>query len=118
MENKDCTENYSDESLLQKTKHFASRLGSGTVLKLMTLYYVLKDEKTPAWARTAVVGALGYFILPADAVPDILPAIGFTDDAAVIALAFATVGFHIRKRHKEQAAETVKKWFSKFGVEE
>jgi uncharacterized membrane protein YkvA (DUF1232 family) len=50
-----------------------------------------------------MLGALAYFVLPIDAIPDVFAGIGFTDDAAVIAALIATVGAHIRQRHKDQA---------------
>ena len=50
-----------------------------------------------------MVGALAYFVLPFDAIPDIFAGIGFTDDAAVIAALIATLGANIKRRHKDQA---------------
>lgn len=44
--------------------------------KAITLYALLKSSSTPAWAKAAIIGALGYFICPLDAVPDFLP-VGF-----------------------------------------
>jgi uncharacterized membrane protein YkvA (DUF1232 family) len=38
-----------------------------------------------------LVGALVYFLMPIDAIPDFIPGIGFLDDAGVIAMALAAV---------------------------
>jgi uncharacterized membrane protein YkvA (DUF1232 family) len=38
------------------------------------------------WAKTVIIGALGYLICPIDAIPDIIPGVGFTDDLAVMTL--------------------------------
>ncbi len=51
-----------------------------------TLYVLLKDSSTPLWAKTAIIGALGYLICPLDAIPDLIPGIGFADDLAIMAL--------------------------------
>jgi uncharacterized membrane protein YkvA (DUF1232 family) len=53
--------------------------------------------------RAVLVGTLTYFVLPADAVPDILPVLGFTDDAAVLAGAIKFVTGHIKPVHREAA---------------
>ena len=81
------------------------------VEKALVLYYCLQDDDTPAWARGTIMGALGYLILPADAVPDILPGAGYTDDLAVLGVAFALVLAHIKPEHKRMAREKMKEWF-------
>jgi uncharacterized membrane protein YkvA (DUF1232 family) len=53
--------------------------------------------------HVALVGALAYFVLPIDAVPDMLPLFGYTDDAAVLATALRLVASHIRPEHREAA---------------
>jgi uncharacterized membrane protein YkvA (DUF1232 family) len=54
-----------------------------------------RKPEIPAWAKTAMYGALGYFILPLDAAPDVAPVVGYTDDLGVLALAVATVMIRI-----------------------
>lgn len=44
----------------------------------------LKDENTPGKHKMIIIGALGYFILPVDLIPDFIPVAGFTDDAAAL----------------------------------
>ncbi len=66
-------------------------------------YYCAFDRETPLKSRGMLLAALAYFILPVDAVPDVLPAIGFVDDASVLAIALTTLGAHIRPRHREAA---------------
>ena len=67
------------------------------------LFYCLKDPATPAWVRVAIVGALGYLILPIDIIPDFIPFVGWVDDAAVVASVLAAVRSGIRDRHWQQA---------------
>ena len=66
-------------------------------------YYCALDSRTPTRVRALLFGALAYFLLPTDAVPDILPALGFTDDAAVIATALNLLASHITPAHRSAA---------------
>ncbi|WP_250152512.1 YkvA family protein [Ancylobacter radicis] len=66
-------------------------------------YYCALDRRTPTRVRALLFGALAYFLLPSDALPDILPALGFTDDAAVIATALNLLAGHISPAHRDAA---------------
>jgi uncharacterized membrane protein YkvA (DUF1232 family) len=66
-------------------------------------YYCAIDRQTPLRVRGILLAALGYFVLPIDAVPDVLAVIGFTDDIAVLTTAFALINRHIKERHYEEA---------------
>jgi uncharacterized membrane protein YkvA (DUF1232 family) len=57
-----------------------------------------------------LLGALAYFVLPTDAVPDILAGIGFTDDAAVIATVLGLLGANLKDRHRDQAREALERF--------
>ncbi|MEJ2377388.1 MAG: YkvA family protein [Pseudolabrys sp.] len=70
---------------------------------LLAAYYCAFDSETPGYVKAALVGALAYFVLPTDAVPDLLPVIGYTDDAAVLAAALKLVSDHIGPAHREAA---------------
>lgn len=79
----------------------ASRLPFAT--DATAAYYCALDQATPLRVRAVLFGALAYFVLPFDSVPDMLPALGFTDDAAVIATALNLLAAHIRPEHREAA---------------
>ena len=81
------------------------RFGAGLpfVEDLLAAYYCAFDRDTPFQVKAALVGALAYFVLPFDAVPDVLPMIGFTDDAAVLATAIRLVAAHITPLHRAAA---------------
>ena len=75
----------------------------------MAAWYAAQDPKTPLAAKGVMLGALAYFVMPVDAIPDIFAGIGFTDDAAVIAAVLATLGAHLKPRHHDQAAQALKR---------
>jgi uncharacterized membrane protein YkvA (DUF1232 family) len=84
-----------------KAKRVAARLPFAE--DLLAAYYCAFDRNTPRHVQVALVGALAYFVLPFDAIPDMLPLFGYTDDAAVLATALRLVGSHIRPEHREAA---------------
>jgi len=72
---------------------------------VIALYFVLKDPATPLTAKVTIAGALAYLILPVDAVPDITPVAGYTDDMGVLAVVIATLSNHIKEQHRVKAQE-------------
>ena len=75
----------------------------------LAAWYATQDPKTPLAAKGIILGALAYFVMPVDAIPDVFVGIGFTDDAAVIAAVLATLGAHLKPRHHDQAAQALKR---------
>jgi uncharacterized membrane protein YkvA (DUF1232 family) len=69
----------------------------------VSIWYAARDPETPTTAKAIMLGGLAYFVMPVDAIPDVFVGIGFTDDAAVIAALIATLGAHIKRRHRDQA---------------
>ncbi|MGH6915306.1 MAG: YkvA family protein [Geminicoccales bacterium] len=76
---------------------------------VVAAYYCALDRDTPGYVRAVLFGALAYFVLPTDMVPDFLAGLGFTDDASVIAAAIAAVGSHLEPRHREQARRSLER---------
>jgi len=74
---------------------------------LLAAYYCAFDRTTPRHVQAALIGALAYFILPFDVIPDMLPVLGYTDDAAVLATAIKLVSSHIRPEHREAAKQSI-----------
>ena len=70
---------------------------------LLAAYYCAFDKETPRHVQGALLGAIAYFILPFDFIPDMLPVLGFTDDAAVLATALRMVAAHIKPEHRDAA---------------
>lgn len=102
---------YSEEGFWDKLAKYAKKAGKNVIEPALTMYYAALDENTPMWAKTVVYGALGYFILPIDIIPDVIPVVGFTDDLATIAAALATVASYIKEEHKAKAKQKMKDWF-------
>lgn len=75
---------------------------------MLAAVYCALDPGTPTRVRALVVGAIAYFVMPIDGIPDILPMIGFTDDAAVIAATIAAIRAHMQPEHREKAREFLK----------
>lgn len=70
---------------------------------LLAAYYAAVDPHTPAHVRAVLVAALAYFVTPIDLIPDVVIALGYTDDAAVLAAALRTLAGHIRPGHRRRA---------------
>jgi uncharacterized membrane protein YkvA (DUF1232 family) len=102
---------YSENSFWDKIKNFAKVAGQEVIGKALQLYYALQDSNTPAWAKAVIISALGYFISPIDAVPDITPLVGYADDAGVLTAALATVASYITDDIKQKAKAKLKEWF-------
>ena len=70
-------------------------------------YYCAIDRETPVQVKAILMGALAYFVLPIDMVPDFIAWLGFVDDAAVLAIAIRSVEPHIKERHRHRARSTI-----------
>ena len=76
---------------------------------LVAAYYCSMDLQTPLKVRATLLGALAYFILPLDLVPDFIAGLGYGDDAAVLAAAISLVSVHIKPKHRADAAKALGK---------
>lgn len=103
---------YDEDSFWKKLKHLASNVGSKVLYPALQLYFLLQAKDVPMKAKTLIVGALGYLILPADLVPDFIPALGFTDDLTALMVALRTLNKYltpdINARAKDQANKLLK----------
>jgi uncharacterized membrane protein YkvA (DUF1232 family) len=75
----------------------------------VSAYYAARDRQTPTRVRAVLLGALAYFVMPVDLIPDFIAGLGFTDDATVLLLAAQTVSGHIKEPHRERAREMLAK---------
>lgn len=102
---------YSEDSLFEKISKFAQVAGEKAIYHVFVLYYCLIDSDTPASAKATILGSLGYFIIPTDAIPDFLVGVGYTDDLGILVIALKTVLAHIKEDHRTKASEQITRIF-------
>lgn len=76
---------------------------------LLAAYYCAVDGETPTYVKAVLMGAVAYFVLPTDLLPDFIAVLGFSDDASVLVTAITAVGGHIRESHREKAKATLER---------
>lgn len=112
------TSPYSENNFWTKIKTFAKTAGKEVIEKALFLYYAAQQPATPLWAKTAIYGALAYFISPLDAIPDLTPMLGYSDDLGILAAALVTVASYITDEVKQQAKNKMQTWFGSTDVKE
>jgi len=105
---------YTESKLLEKILIFAKSAGIKVIYLVLLLFYTLQQATTPKLAKSIIVGGLGYFILPADLVPDIIPMVGFTDDMTALISVLLAVALFINEDTKIKAKEKLHVWFGKY----
>ena len=98
-----------EEGLKRRFWDKLKRLGSRIPFAedLVAAFYCATDPSTPSRVKLILLGAIAYFVLPTDAVADLLPLIGFADDAAVLAAAITQVAGSITDEHRQKARRTL-----------
>ncbi len=103
---------YDEKGFWKKLAKVAAQVGSKVLYPALQLYYLLQSKDVPKSAKTLIVGALGYLILPTDLVPDFIPALGFTDDLTALMVVlrnlYKYVTPEISARAKEEANKLLK----------
>ena len=94
---------YSESGLWDKIRKNIAKIGVKVIYQALLLYYVAQSPNCPSKIKAGIIGALGYLISPIDLIPDIMPGIGYADDAAAIATAVALAQIYITDEIKEQA---------------
>lgn len=117
IELSDYEKNYSDEGFWKKVKSVAKKAGAEVIFTALKLYYVASSESTPFWAKTVIYGALGYLIIPADLIADVIPVVGYVDDLAVMAMALGTVECFLTEDVILQARKKLSEWFDDYPQE-
>jgi uncharacterized membrane protein YkvA (DUF1232 family) len=101
---------YTDKKLFEKLKKFAIKAGRKVVYVALLLYYTLQKDNVPRKVKAVIIGALGYFISPFDAIPDFIPFFGYTDDFGVFMMALAVVSIYIDAEIKHKAKSRLESW--------
>ncbi len=91
------------EGFVAKAKRALNRLPLAQ--ETVAMYFCMLDPKTPVWVKGTAAAALAYFILPLDAIPDLMPLVGLSDDAGVLAAALTMISSHVTAEHRQLARE-------------
>ncbi len=102
---------FSEDSFWTKVKTCARAIGAALLEEALVLYYAWRDPEMPVWAKAAIISALGYLVCPVDAIPDVIPVIGYTDDAGVLAAVIAMLNVYLKEEHRQHAQAVVEEWF-------
>ena len=102
---------YDENKFWRKLNKNALKAGKDVIEKALTLYYATQSEDVPVWAKAIIFTSLGYFILPLDYMPDMIPGVGYTDDFGVLTTALIAVEMYVTPEHKEAAKKKLQQWF-------
>ncbi|EGU40303.1 hypothetical protein VIS19158_00890 [Vibrio scophthalmi LMG 19158] len=98
-----------ERTFWRKVKGSAKKLGEEIAVTGIKSWLAMTDSQTSVRHKAILGGALAYFVLPVDMVPDVLAGVGFTDDMAAMTLAANSVGTAITDQHEQAARD---KWHS------
>ena len=96
-----------DEGFWPKIRRVAAKVPFAK--EALSVWYCAKDDETPLAAKGMMLAALAYFVLPVDAIPDVIVGLGYTDDAAVFTALMAIVGRNLKPRHKLAAKKDIER---------
>ncbi|MCQ2141710.1 MAG: DUF1232 domain-containing protein [Bacteroidales bacterium] len=102
---------FSEQKFWGKIGKVAKKAGEKLVYVALILFYELKDPRISLKEKGVIIGALGYFILPLDLIPDAIPVAGFTDDLAALIAAYHFISSNVTPEIKFQAQQKVEQWF-------
>ena len=118
IEIKDTENNEKDtikeKSLWRKINRYAKNAGLKVVYSVLLLYYSYKRKDTPKWAKRIITGVIAYFIMPLDAVPDLTPFLGFTDDLGILGFGLVTIAAYVNDEVRANARKNLKTWFGEY----
>ncbi|MBQ3187434.1 MAG: DUF1232 domain-containing protein [Alistipes sp.] len=109
---------YSERGLMNKLSTMARKAGIKAVYAVLLLYYALQSPNTSTKDKSIIYGALGYFILPLDLVPDFIPLAGFGDDLGALIWALSRVLANITDEVRQQARLKLRDWFGDYDPDE
>lgn len=109
---------YNENSLFRKIRRYASIAGSKLIYPVLILYYVMIDSGTSIVNKMSIAAALGYFIFPLDALPDLTPVIGYGDDFAIIVFTLSRISSSVTDEITQKAKMRIAEWFPGINEEE
>lgn len=115
---KEYEKQYSEERFWSKVTTVAKKAGIKVIYMALLLYYALDSTSLSVKDRALIIGALGYFILPLDLVSDLMPTIGFLDDAAILLAIVKLLIVGIDNKVVALAKGKLSQWFGDFDESE
>ena len=115
---KEYEKQYSEEKFWSKVTTVAKKAGIKVIYMALLLFYALDSTSLSVKDRALIIGALGYFILPLDLVSDLMPAIGFLDDAAILLAIVKLLIVGIDNKVVALAKGKLSQWFGDFDESE
>ncbi len=109
---------FSEDGLWNKITNYAKQAGLKAVYTALLLFYAYRRKDTPSWAKNIILGTLGYFLAPIDAIPDLTPIIGYTDDIGVLSFGLVTIAAYVDEEVRKNARKQLSKWFGTYDEEE
>lgn len=105
------SQHFSPAAFWEKFRECAKSVGCEGIRNVLRLFYALDSKDMPQKVKLIIYGALGYFILPLDVIPDFIPLVGFTDDLGIIAAALGVASLYITSDVKARADAKLAEWF-------
>ncbi len=102
---------YSETGLWEKIKKGSKAAGTKVVYSVLLLYYAMQDKSMSMKTRLSIAAALGYFILPTDAIFDLTPIIGYSDDLGVLLFVLTQISASITAEVMDKAKQKIEEWF-------
>lgn len=109
---------FSEKSLWEKIKKYSKTAGVKVVYAVLLLFYAMQDKSVSVKSKLSIAAALGYFIFPADAIFDLTPIIGFSDDLGVLLFALTQIASNITPEIKAKAKVKLNDWFGEIDEKE
>ncbi len=116
--NNEYSKYYSEKSLWEKIKKFSKAAGAKVIYAVLLLFYAMKESSISLKTKIFIAASLGYFILPADAIFDLTPIIGYSDDLGVLLFALKQISSVITPAVKENARKKIEEWFTEIEEKE
>lgn len=109
---------FSENKLWRKIGRYARQIGIKAVYSALLLFYAYRREDTPKWAKNIILGVLGYLLSPIDAIPDLSPILGYTDDLGVLGFGLVTIAAYINEEVRAKARKKLHDWFGNYDEKE
>lgn len=100
------------ENIWNAIQENAAKVGIEVTRTMLELFYVLKSPNTGKIDKTLIVAALGYQLLPEDALPrDKYGFLGFLDNGVTLAFAYNRVKSSVTPEIEHQVNNILSNWF-------